>query len=207
MAEPEKAVQYRTPLHDFGLPALARMGRMEVHVSAAERTANGYVSLRGKVGDMAFMAAAHRVLGINLPVSPCSCVRSGTTEIFWLSPDEWLVIAPRAAVQDLVAKLQAALTAHTQVTNVSGGFTELELVGPRARDLLSHCTVYDLDRLCDGHAAGSTFGKASAVFRRDGEKYVILFRRSFADYIWRFLMRAAEPYGLAIHEVRNGSGA
>ncbi len=33
---------------------------------------------------------------------------------------------------------------------------------------------------------------------REGDGFCLLARRSFADYIWRFLVRAAEPYGFGV---------
>ena len=49
-----------------------------------------------------------------------------------------------------------------------------------------------------GRVVGTTFGKSSVYAHRQGDGYCLLLRRSFADYIWRYLVRASVPYGLAI---------
>ena len=41
-------------------------------------------------------------------------------------------------------------------------------------------------------------GKASVYAHREGPGHSLLIRRSFADYIWRYFVRAAAPYGLGI---------
>ena len=70
--------------------------------------------------------------------------------------------------------------------------------GTSATDVLTHATVYDVRALEAGRVVGTTFGKASVFLRREGEGYVLLFRRSFSDYIWRTLERATSPYGFAV---------
>jgi len=36
------------------------------------------------------------------------------------------------------------------------------------------------------------------VIRLDTDGVFVVFRRSFADYVWRLLRRAAQPYGFAV---------
>jgi len=199
MAEWYAETNWKTPLSPFGLAASRGPFGGATGVWACERTVSGYVSLRGRSGDSAFLSAAARAFGGDLPLVPCSTVRYGDRHALWLSPDEWLLIAPREEIGALVAHLSTALqNIASQVVDNSGGYAEIEIAGPHALDVLSHCTVYDLNLLGDGRLAGTTFGKLSAFLRRDGDGYVLLFRRSFADYIWRFFVRAAEPYRLRI---------
>lgn len=207
MADLRIEADWKTPLSPFGLVASAGPFDGTRGFWASERTASGYVSLRGHPGDAAFLSAAARVIGGEVPLVPCSTTHHGNRHVLWVSPDEWLVIAPRAEIRELVEGLSTALQGiHSQIVDNCGGYTELEISGPRAREVLSHATVYNLSLLSDGRVVGTTFGKLTAFLRRDGEGYVLLFRRSFADYIWRFLVRAAEPYGLRIgvHQQERG---
>jgi sarcosine oxidase subunit gamma len=84
------------------------------------------------------------------------------------------------------------------VADNSGGYTQVILSGRNALDVLQHTTVYDFEALEPGRVVGTTFGKSSVYAHRAGEGFCLVMRRSFADYIWRYLVRAAAPYGLGI---------
>jgi sarcosine oxidase subunit gamma len=66
---------------------------------------------------------------------------------------------------------------------------------------MSHASVYDLHDLGEGRVVGTTFGAAAVSMYRTGGGIALVVRRSFADYVWRFLVRAAEPYGFGIVRV------
>jgi sarcosine oxidase subunit gamma len=72
------------------------------------------------------------------------------------------------------------------------------LRGRNALDVLRHASVYNFAALQKGRIVGTTFGKSSVYAHRSGDGFCLLMRRSFADYIWRYLVRASAPYGLGI---------
>jgi sarcosine oxidase, subunit gamma len=78
------------------------------------------------------------------------------------------------------------------------GYTSVLLQGKQAADALQHCTVYNLHALTPNKVVGTTFGKASVIMYRLDDGFYLVLRRSFADYIWRYLERAAQPYGFGI---------
>ena len=198
----------QSPLHGLGLPAKAQAVDASRGVWANEIPLLAYISVRGNAGDTAFDDACLKALSIKLPSEPCTMVQSGELSALWLSPDEWMLILPRAGHAGLMKALRDALSGvRSQVTDNSGGYTQILIEGRNARDVLSHCTVYDLDHLASGRVVGTTFGKTSAYLRRAGDGYCLLIRRSFADYIWLFLERAALPYGFGIAKLDRGSGA
>jgi sarcosine oxidase, subunit gamma len=206
MAKLNRTPQVQTPLHPFGLVAQARPVDDTCGVWANEIPLLGYVSLRGDVSDPALAEAAARVIGFKLPAEPCTLSKTGEVTVLWLSPDEWLIITPRDRTAALLRDLSQALTGiRSQVAGNSGGFTQVFLQGRNARDVLSHCTVYNLDHLSEGRVAGTTFGKSSVYLYRAGDGYRLLLRRSFADYIWRYLARAASPYGFGIAKLDEGA--
>lgn len=195
MSEP----QMQSPLHGFGLSARARPVDASAGVWATEIPLLGYISLRGQTADQTFMAAAARALGTPLPAEPCTFVEKGTLTILWLSPDEWLIACARNDKLNLLGELEGALdAAHCQVADNSGGFTQIALQGRNAADVLSHASVYDIASLTAGRVVGTTFGKSSVYLYRASDGFRLILRRSFADYIWRYLERAASPYGFAV---------
>lgn len=198
----------QSPLHTLGLPAKAQVMDASRGVWANEIPLLGYILLRGNAGDTAFNEATSRALRLRLPSEPCTFVQSGSMTVLWLSPDEWMIILPRPDHAALMKSLKDELSGiRSQVTDNSGGYTQILIQGRNSRDVLSHCTVYNLDHLEDGRVAGTTFGKTSAYLRRAGDGYCLLIRRSFAGYIWLFLERAAQPYKFGIAKLDRGSEA
>jgi sarcosine oxidase, subunit gamma len=110
-----------------------------------------------------------------------------------------MLICPREQRAALQQALQAALVGiHSQVIDNSGGYTSVLLQGKQATDALQHCIVYNLHALMPNKVVGTTFGKASIILYRLDDGFCLVLRRSFADYIWRYLERAAQPYDFGI---------
>jgi sarcosine oxidase, subunit gamma len=189
----------QSPLHSFALEAQSKPIDGTCGVWANEAPLLGYISLRGASSDAAFVSATSKALSLALPVEPCSFKQTGAAKVMWVSPDEWMIACPRDRHAALLHGLSGAVKdQHSQVTDNSGGYTQVLIIGANACDVLSHCTVYDLGHLAEGRVVGTTFGKSSVYLHRAGDGYCLLVRRSFADYIWRYLARAATPYGLGI---------
>ena len=189
----------RSPLHAHHLETQARPIDGSCGVWANEIPHLGYISLRGSSQDSAFVGAASAALGLPLPVEPCTFTSEKDVSALWLSPDEWMIIGPRGQTSALLASLREALRGvRSQVVDNSGGYTQLTLEGTNALDVLQHVSVYDFASFQRGRVVGTTVGKSSAYAFRKGDGFRLVFRRSFADYIWRFLARAAAPYGLGI---------
>ena len=192
----------QSPLHHFNLAAKQVPLDNSKGVWASEMVLFGYINLRGNAQNATFLSAAKAALGSALPTQACSFVTANWGEILWLSPDEWLLTCAREHRVALQQLLEAALDGiHSQVVDNSGGFTTVLLQGNNARDALSHCTVYDLYALTPSKVVGTTFGKATCYLHRQDDGYKLIFRRSFADYIWRYLERAAAPYGFGIADL------
>jgi sarcosine oxidase, subunit gamma len=189
----------QSPLHHFSLAAKQEAANENKGVWANEIALLGYICLRGDSSNTTFANAAKLAVGVTLPTLPCSLINTPWGYVYWLSPDEWLIVCTREMRAELQQKLTAGLSGiHSQVVDNSGGFTSVLLQGKNAQDALSHCTVYDLHALTAGKIVGTTFGKVSCFLHRQDDGYKLIFRRSFADYIWRYLERAAAPYGLGV---------
>ncbi|MFI7635441.1 sarcosine oxidase subunit gamma [Nonomuraea sp. NPDC049400] len=134
-------------------------------------------------------------LGVPLPVSPGTTVRSGEVTVAWLGPDEWLVIGPEG--KHAAEPVRAALgDRHGSVVDVSAQRTTLLVGGPRARDLLAHGCAIDLHPSVfgPGSCAQTTLARAQVVLLPQQEGFVVLVRSSFAAYLAEWLLDAATEY-------------
>ncbi|NRF72294.1 sarcosine oxidase subunit gamma [Aquincola sp. S2] len=190
----------QSPLQGFDWQSLARAPGAADGVLACELAHLGYVIVRGRADDADFLERVGSVLGSPLPTGPTSFARWSHGAALWLSPDEWMLVCPRAARDGWVGSLNAALAGvFAQVVDVSGGFTTLRLAGKDHVRLLRHLGPYDFERLQIGRCVGTVFSKATvSVVRADAAGVLLVFRRSFADYVWRLVERAARPYGLCV---------
>ncbi len=196
----------QSPLHHFNLPAKAEPMHEKKGVWANEVALLGYISLRGNSQNSAFATAFQQATGSALPTQTCELSYHHWGSVLWLSPDEWLIICKRSLHAELLQKLQTAMQdIHSQVVDNSGGYTAVILRGKEAEQTLQHCTVYDVETLATGRVVGSTFGKSSVILHKLEDGYFLVFRRSFADYIWRYLERSATPYGFGVFTLNSES--
>ncbi|MBT0570714.1 hypothetical protein KIK84_10265 [Curvibacter sp. CHRR-16] len=194
------SMNLRSPLAAFTRPSQTRAATAQDGLCMSEIPNLGYIILRGHSSDSAFAQATSQVLGAALPTLPSSYVQCPAGVVYWVSPDEWWLITPRAGKDALVAQLTQALQGvFAQVVDNSGGHTALRISGAKHLLLLRHMGVYDFETLQVGQAIGTVMAKANVtVLRTDSQGVVLLFRRSFADYLWRLLSRTGKPYGLCI---------
>ena len=172
-------------------------------VEMGERAFWGHVNLRGDGTDEAFQAGVESVVGARAPIEPNTVSRVGDTFIVWLGPDEWLVISPPDIKDSLSAKLEETLTGlHVSVNDISGGQMIIRLRGTHARDLLSKGCPLDLHPRVfgAGQCAQSHIAKSNALIIQvdDRPTYDVIVRRSFADYLARWLKHAGMEYDIAV---------
>ena len=192
----------QSPLAHLGLVARAEENRGEAGIALAEAPRRVQLALRGDGRDPAFIDAVREVVGLAPPLAANTVGRDGESTILWLGPDEWLVTAP-AEAEDLATRLRAALAeTHHAVADVTESRVILRLSGPAARDLLAqgcsldfHASVFQA-----GMCAGSHLALAHVTIHQTAADpvYEIHVHRSFADYLWRWLETASEPYGFAV---------
>jgi sarcosine oxidase, subunit gamma len=198
----------RSALADL-LPALSPPdAQAKAGVRVAEWPHIACIVLRGRIeDDAAFPRAVQAACGIALPTQPSTFTATANTITLWVSPDEWWLLAPRVARDGLVTALrQATAGQHAQVADNSGGVACLHLAGPQHVTLLRHLSPYDFESLKVGRCVSTVLPKVGVtVLRGDEDGVLLLFRRSFADWVWRLIERSSKPYGLAVcapHELR-----
>ncbi len=176
-----------------GLEALSQSWPADKGVALAIRSDLGHLNLRGDAEDAAFLDAAEKALGVALPTRP-NTIAEGDATAFWLGPDEWLVLSDAGSVAQKPAALEAAHKAcHFAVNDVSGGQLALTLKGERVRATLAKgCTLdFHPGVFARGLCAQSGLAKASVLLAPvENDEFMIVVRRSFSDYLLRWLAAA-----------------
>jgi sarcosine oxidase subunit gamma len=164
-----------------------------------ENALRGHINLRGDPADARFAAAAERALGAALPTAANTTRVAGDIVVYWLGPDEWLAVTPGEREREIADALRAGLEGvHAAVTPVTGGQTILVLRGAHVRDLLAKGCPFDLHASAfrAGACAQTHLAKAGVLLRPVGDDGIeIIVRRSFADYLYKWLETAAAEYG------------
>jgi len=182
------------------LVGIARLGKRELHADGRsclldEVALLDMVNLRGDASDAAFAQAIQSATGLALPVQANTASVSGDRQLLWLGPDEWLLKLPGGQGDAVEAAIRAALVGkHISVVQVGSGNTTLTVQGPAAADLLSRGCPLDLHARSfpDGSLAQSHVAKANVVLLcvKAETSYEITVRRSFADYLFKWLCEA-----------------
>lgn len=160
----------------------------------------GHINLRGRASDSGFLQVVEQTLGQALPVEPNTC-SAAEHQLFWLGPDEWLLVTPVTAAADLARRLERALSSiHAAVNDVSGGQVALMLQGTGCRELLARGCTLDLHpRVFEvGDCAQSGLAKANVLIALmdDAPTFMVAVRRSFSDYLCRWLAHAGRTEGI-----------
>jgi sarcosine oxidase subunit gamma len=162
----------------------------------------GYINLRGDTKSAEFLDAVAKVTGLALPMQP-NTVASGEHDIYWLGPNEWMLVGESADTSRLAAALSEELKRqHAAVNDLSGGQITYRLSGDGARQVLSKGCALDLHPsvFAAGACAQTGLAKAGVIIRPlHGESgFDVLVRRSFADYLWQWLLRAGREYRIEV---------
>lgn len=200
---PSGPVAQRSPLHD-AIATFRPVGTGECRVTLREHAFVGHLMLRGNARDPSFANGVSSALDLPLPLDPCTFVRDSERDmsIQWVAPDAWLINVAGAQAHHTETRLRETLDGHFSVVNVSGGQTIIELGGAAAREVLMKSTPYDVHprNFPIGKAVGTVFAKAGPVMLRrpTEELWELVVRRSFADYVFRWLTDAGEEFGLRL---------
>lgn len=134
-------------------------------------------------------------LGFPWPVVPNTVASREDRRALWLGPDEWLVVGPDGQKAVMEQELRNALNGSVgSIVDVSADRTQLEIRGPKTRELLEHGVPIDLDARSFGPArcAQTLLAKAQVIIeRRDDAAFQLYVRSSFASYLADWLLDAA----------------
>ena len=147
--------------------------------------------------DAAALGARVRpALGCDLPVAANTWIAGDDCSVFWLGPDEWLVVAPDGRNDTLCTELRAALEgAHHSVTDLSANRTIIEIAGMDTRLALAKGCPLDVhgSAFRPPQCAQTLLAKSQVILQCvDARPVFRLFvRNSFAPYVAEWLLDAA----------------
>ena len=181
----------------------------------------GYLNLRGASGDERFMQAVQETLGQPLPTLANTFTAATQTQrgrilnpspastpsctIYWLGPDEWLLVSALGKESDIAEQLGENLAGQCySLVDVTGGQVMMRLRGPRSREVLARGCTLDMHprSFKVGRCAQTTLAKTSMLIALadDAPTFDIIVRRSFAEYTARWLHHS----GASVHSHNSG---
>ena len=161
----------------------------------------GMIAVRCDLGDRALRSVATGVTGVDFPDTlEANCV--GETGLCWMSPDELLVMVPKAGLPEALQRIEAALEGvHALVADVSDMRAVFLVEGAGVRDVLAKVSPVDVRSaaLPPGRFRRTRIGQvAGAFWLRDAESAEVLCFRSVGTYVEGLLGEAAETGGAAL---------
>jgi sarcosine oxidase, subunit gamma len=159
----------------------------------------GYINLRGRAENTGLLSAVLKVLGCEPPTQANTVIDKGDYRIYWLGPDEWLIITPADQQGKIRDKLLQALDGvFCAVVDNSSGLTTIHITGDNAAALLATDCPLDLHPLAfkPGQCAQTRLAKAGMTLAPlpDNTGFEVIIRRSFADYLLLWLQDAAVAF-------------
>jgi sarcosine oxidase, subunit gamma len=176
-------------------PLAHREAPLGLSIDLREIKDRGMIDVRGSTSDKKFMAAAKKILGVDLPKTPRTSTSWGDVKCLWLSIDQWLVLCAKSKVDELISALRAELVGvHSLVVDVSDMRAVMRLEGEGVREVLLKGSSLDL--LSDDYKSGTVrrmrFAEIAALLHVvEDTVFDIYVFRSYADYAWEFLLATA----------------
>jgi len=190
------------------LAALTGLGQRVLSVDGAsvtlgEQAFTDMLNIRGNAADASFVAAVQSATGLSLPLTANTASVGASGQLLWLGPDEWVLKFPPSSAQyqhpsaaeAMETTLRHALISqHVSLVPVGHGFTTLVVQGAGAADLLARGCPLDFHPRAfgAGAVAQTHVAKAGATLLclAAGTHFELTVRRSFADYLYRWLCEA-----------------
>ncbi len=184
MADLKQTVASRiVSLDDLAVAKMAQPGLLSLRLSSASPA----------VGKL------RKQLGGAFPDSPSSLANGAAFRVARLGPDEWLIFCDPAELPDIAAGITAALSdTHHALVDVSGNRACFRIAGARALDLLAIGCGLDLSNraLAPNSCVQTVLAKAQVIIVKseDGSGFEVYPRRSFATYLAKWLVTAADEF-------------
>jgi len=162
--------------------------------------------LCGDTHEPKFVDAVGQSVGIRLTETPNRAVRSNDIRVLWLSPGQWLIVAPQSSGKALLDDMKWSMAQiSATLTDVSHSRVVLRIAGRSCRRLLGKGCPLDLHEdefRADGCAvstlAGTSFLLHASSTEESHDQFDMYVGRSFGRFIWEWLTDAASEYGYEV---------
>lgn len=138
---------------------------------------------RGREADVARIAEA---LEIALPGPGQASARA-----LWLGPEQWMIEAPFATHEDIVAALKPHFGDAASITEQTDAWLRLDLSGPDLHAAFERLCALDTRAMAPGHATRTVIDHLGCYLICAGAKFTLLGPRSAAGALHHALRTAA----------------
>ncbi len=167
-------------------------------VQLSELAFLGHFNIRIQPDDELVLKEFKQSLGFDVPREPNTFVVRDDILCAWFGPDEWLVISPRHRTEEIRMTLgEVTSEGYSTCVDQSSAQTIIRVEGRKATDLLSRGIAIDLhSRVFKSSQCAQTVLARTAVtiLKQEADETTldVIVRRSFADYLWRWLVDAGQ---------------
>ena len=163
------------PLH--ALTALGHAAPETVEIGACrivERCDVALASFAIRKGREADVAKAAKAAGVPLP-DPARWEAGEPFSALWVGPQTWLVEAPFATHQDIVAHLKPAFGDAASISEQTDAWVRLDLAGAGLAALMERLSNVDLAQVPDGYATRTVIEHLGCYLIRKGAGEITLY--------------------------------
>lgn len=158
-----------------------------------------HVNVRFQSYDVQVRRKFRRLMGFDVPLVPNTFILHEESLCARLGPDEWLIITPQHVQGSLESMLNefSSDDEYSTCVDISAAQTIIRVTGPKTAELLGRGVTYDLhsDNFSPGSCVQTMLARTAVTLLAQTAEDVtidIVIRRSFADYLWRWLTDAGQ---------------
>ena len=153
----------------------------------------GMITLRAKPEAAGLAKAVKAAVGTGLP-GVRRIVTEGDRACGWMSPDEYLLVMPYAAVAGALEAIGKAMAgAHHLAVDVSDARAVFRVEGALADQVLAKLSPVDFATLEPGELRRTRAAQVAAALWREGDGFTVVCFRSVARYVFDLLASGAKP--------------
>ncbi|MBU9699508.1 sarcosine oxidase subunit gamma [Rhodobacteraceae bacterium HSP-20] len=153
----------------------------------------GMITLRAKPDVKALAKAIKAAVGTEVPALR-RIVTGGDRACGWMSPDEYLLVMPYAAVAGALEAIAKAMGGeHHLAVDVSDARAVFRVEGAKAEQVLAKLSPVDFATLEPGELRRTRAAQVAAAFWKDGDGFTVVCFRSVGRYVFDLLATGAKP--------------
>ncbi len=161
-------------------------------MTITENTGTALASLAARMGREAEVAALAQAAGIPLP-GPGRSETAATYGALWLGPEQWMIEAPFASHEDIVAALKPIFTDTASITEQTDAWVRFDVTASDLPTLFERLCNFDLRKAGAGAATRTVIDHLGCyVIRRSETLVTLLGPRSSAHSLHHALTTAAK---------------